>query len=71
MGVIPVRCTCNAVVAGKWNRYVTMLKEKQAESKFMYLQTLQSKTIHGQILDELKVTRPCCRRMFLTQVDTA
>lgn len=68
MGLIPIRCTCNAVVAGKWNRYQQMVKEKAGDSKIAYLSATQTKTIHGKILDDLKVTKPCCRRMFLTQV---
>ncbi len=54
--MIPVRCfSCGAVVADK-------------------LETLESRTSNGEspadILNDLGVTRYCCRRMLLTTVET-
>ena len=53
--IIPVRCfSCGSVIADK-------------------LEILESRTSNGenpaQILDDLKITRYCCRRMLLSNSD--
>ena len=51
----PVRCfTCGAVLADKWEEYDQKVKEGQDRA---------------EVLDELKVERFCCRRMFLSHVE--
>ena len=53
--LIPVRCfTCNKVIGNKWEAYEKGLKDGKTEK---------------EILDELKLTRYCCRRMLLTHVN--
>ncbi|AFZ79100.1 DNA-directed RNA polymerase II, subunit N/8 kDa, putative [Theileria equi strain WA] len=53
--IIPVRCfTCGKVIGHLWEKWLEMLKENVPE---------------GQALDDLGLTRYCCRRMILTHVD--
>jgi len=74
--IIPVRCfTCSEVLADKYRYYIReTVKRKTAKgmdsSKVVYL-TKQNvdKTPEAEILDELKLTKMCCRRHMLTHVD--
>lgn len=51
----PIRCfTCGALIADKWEEYARRVKEGEDP---------------GKVLDSLKVTRYCCRRMLLSHVD--
>jgi len=53
--LIPVRCfTCGAVVSEKYDAY----EEK-----------VRSGTDPAKALDELGITRYCCRRMFISHVN--
>lgn len=74
--IIPVKCfTCGHVLADKYNYYkktVAYEKSKQGEdvNKVIYLtQDNIKKTIEGKVLDDLGLTKMCCRRHFLTHVD--
>lgn len=74
--IIPVKCfTCGKVLGNKWNYYVREVrKEKLAKGidleKVIYLtEDNVEKTIEGHVLDNLKLTRMCCRRHMLTHVD--
>ena len=77
--IIPVRCfTCSMVLADKYRYYLEEVrKKKMAKSmdkanldKIMYLtKDVQDKTPEGEVLDELGLTKMCCRRHFLTHVD--
>jgi|TARA_B110000037_G_scaffold17754_1_gene18439 DNA-directed RNA polymerase subunit N (RpoN/RPB10) len=74
--IIPVKCfTCGKVLGNKWNYYVREVrKEKLAKGidleKVIYLtEDNVEKTIEGYVLDNLKLTRMCCRRHMLTHVD--
>lgn len=50
--MIPVRCfTCGKVIGDKWEDF----KKKIAEGEDV-----------GKILDELKIERYCCRRIFIS-----
>ena len=54
--MIPIRCfTCNKLIADKWNYF---LSQKNGSGEY------------GVDLDNIGFTRFCCRRMFLTHVDT-
>lgn len=71
--IIPIRCfSCGKVLADKYDYYVKevdKLKEssdkKPAEEKPKYFDKLHT----GHILDELGLTRYCCRRHMLGAVD--
>ena len=57
--IIPVRCySCGKVICDKWRYYQEKTDNNQAEG---------SKKI--KVLDELGITRYCCKRMFLSHVD--
>ena len=54
--MIPVRCfTCGAVVADKWAEYDKRVNKEHEDA--------------GKVLDELGVTRYCCRRMFISNIE--
>ena len=74
--IIPIKCfTCGHVLADKYNYYkrtVSLEKSKQGEdiNKVIYLtQDNIKKTIEGKVLDDLGLTKMCCRRHLLTHVD--
>jgi len=68
--IIPVRCvSCNNVLAGKWLAYLEKVRELTKDEKLTYLTQSTVKSPHGKALDELRVTRTCCRRHLLTHVD--
>ena len=54
--IIPVRCfTCGKVIGNKWETYLNLVNG--------------SEMTEMKALDELGLTRYCCRRMLLTHVD--
>ena len=75
--IIPIKCfTCGTVLADKYEFYcqeVRRRKQVQANvqvEKVVYLTKANSeKTINGHVLDELHLTKMCCRRHMLTHVD--
>ena len=69
--IIPIRCvSCNDIIAGKWLSYLKLVKElKKDTNQTEYLAITTTKTAEGKAMDELKITRVCCRRHFLTHVD--
>lgn len=71
--IIPIRCfTCNHVIAGKWQKYLELVKNYRKESgkeDMEYLTASTTRTAEGKALDDLKLTKPCCRRHFLAHVD--
>jgi len=53
--IVPVRCfTCGKLVGDKWEAFTKRVKEGEAA---------------GKVLDDLGVTRYCCRRMLLSHVE--
>ena len=79
--IIPVKCfTCGMVIANKYRYYQEQVRKKKlakrgnGESidvdKVVYLtKEFVEKTPEGEVLDELKLTKMCCRRHMLTHVD--
>jgi DNA-directed RNA polymerases I, II, and III subunit RPABC5 len=74
--IIPIRCvSCNNVLAGKWLPYLKKVEElkkkdgRPANDEMQYLTQTTTKTAEGKALDELGLTRTCCRRHMLTHVD--
>jgi len=52
--IIPIRCfTCGKVIADKWEQFLEASRDRS----------------ESDALDELGLTRYCCRRMILTHVD--
>ncbi|MDJ0269445.1 MAG: DNA-directed RNA polymerase subunit N [Aigarchaeota archaeon] len=53
--MFPIRCfSCGALIADKWEEYKARVEAGENA---------------GKVLDELKVKRYCCRRMFISGVD--
>lgn len=83
--IIPIRCyTCGKPIAHLWNKYNEQLQlERNKELRnnndgvvaannrinLINLSDSNNKEIEGQILDTLNITKYCCRRMFIAQVD--
>jgi DNA-directed RNA polymerase subunit N len=74
--IIPVKCfTCGMVLADKYRFYQEEVrKRKLAKSldveKVIYLtKEFHEKTPEGEVLDEMNLTKMCCRRHLLTHVD--
>ncbi|HKU83290.1 MAG TPA: DNA-directed RNA polymerase subunit N [Candidatus Nitrosocosmicus sp.] len=54
--LVPVRCfTCGKLIADIYNEYLTQLKQGEEPNK---------------VMDSLNITRYCCRRMFVSSVET-
>ena len=71
-----MRCmTCGKVLADKWEYYVKRCNELKAEgstkgkSEEAPAPRYFEKNTTGQVLDELELTKMCCRRHFLGHVD--
>ena len=79
--IIPVKCfTCGMVIANKYRFYVEEVRKKKLAKKgndesidldkVLYLtKEFHEKTPEGEVLDDLNMTKMCCRRHFLTHVD--
>jgi DNA-directed RNA polymerase subunit N (RpoN/RPB10) len=74
--IIPIKCfTCGMVLADKYRYYVTEVRRKKLTQsidleKVMYLtKDFHEKTIEGEVMDDLGLTKMCCRRHILTHVD--
>jgi DNA-directed RNA polymerase subunit N (RpoN/RPB10) len=79
--IIPIKCfTCGNVLANKYRFYVEEVRKKKFAKrgngqsididKVVYLtKEFNQKTPEGEVLDELNMTKMCCRRHFLTHVD--
>lgn len=83
--IIPVKCfTCGNVIGNKYlyyvNKVIELKKDKNMNheniqyltneemDKYGKTKTLE-KSVEGQVLDDLKITKQCCRRHMLTHVD--
>ena len=79
--IIPVKCfTCGNVIADKYRYYLEEVRKRKMSKvasgepmdieKVTYLtKENHEKTPEGIVLDNLGMTRMCCRRHFLTHVD--
>lgn len=72
--LIPIRCfTCGKTLADKWDYYDSEVKKMQLEQEDAVEEEDQLKYFDkirtGKILDKLGLTRYCCRRHMLCQVD--
>jgi DNA-directed RNA polymerase I, II, and III subunit RPABC5 len=63
------------VLANKYRYYVTEVRRKKLSQsmdleKVMYLtKDNHKKTIEGEVMDDLGLTKMCCRRHMLSHVD--
>ena len=74
--IIPVKCfTCGKVIADKYLYYLREVRKRKLSlgenpDNVVYLtKEFSKKTPEGEVMDELKLTRSCCRRHMLTHVD--
>jgi DNA-directed RNA polymerase subunit N (RpoN/RPB10) len=79
--IIPVKCvTCGKVLADKYRFYLERVRQRKQEgnsekdgvfvSRTVYFtKDNAKKTAEGEVLDELRLVDPCCRRHMLTHVD--
>jgi DNA-directed RNA polymerase I, II, and III subunit RPABC5 len=70
---IPIRCyTCNLPIAGKWKTYLEKVKAYRIQDgrpetgDLVYLTTTTRVTAEGRAMNDLGLTRECCRRHLLT-----
>lgn len=68
--IIPIRCfTCGKVIADKWKKFDAHCKERDenlSHKKGLHKSFEQYK---GEILDDIGITKICCKRHFLGHVD--
>jgi len=78
--IIPVKCfTCGKVIGDKYRYYQEEVRKRKLSDKkldhleidqVMYLtKEFNEKTNEGIVMDEMGLTRMCCRRHILTHVD--
>ena len=74
--IIPIKCfTCGNVIADKYRYFTEEVRKRKLGKgmdidKVLYLtKELSEKTVEGDLLDDLGMTRMCCRRHMLTHVD--
>lgn len=74
--IIPIKCfTCGTVIADKYRYYCEEVRKRKMTrelhvDKVIYLtKEYSTKTPEGEVLDELNLTKMCCRRHILTHVD--
>lgn len=61
--IIPIRCvTCGKVLADKWRYYERKMEEAELAGDV-------TPGFRGKVLDELGLSRYCCRRHMLGHVD--
>ena len=81
--IIPIRCfTCGEVLADKWIPYIHEVQDRKnkiekeldptkniLDLQYIDLKKTNTKSIEGEILDEMKLHKYCCRRMMLSNVN--
>lgn len=71
--LIPVRCfTCGKPISNYWIDYTKLLKKYEKDkTDIISFENIadSSETACFKALKELKITRMCCRRHFITNVD--
>ena len=74
--IIPVKCFgCGMVLADKYRFFVNKVHQKkinngmETQSVIYLTEKNNKKTPEGEVLDELGLTKMCCRTRMLTHVD--
>lgn len=69
----PICCvTCSMPIMGKWRTYLRSVKAYRKQDgrpendELLYLTSTTKVTAEGRAMDDLGLTRECCRRHFLT-----
>ena len=80
--IIPIRCfTCGKILANRWNAYLRAMKDAKEENpelvtiideefveKFIRNPEEYKTFVPKKILDDLEISRVCCRKHFLCNV---
>ena len=76
--IIPIKCfTCGTLLADKYQYYCEQVRKRKLTGgetvridRVVYLtKEYNTKTPEGEVLDELRLNKMCCRRHMLTHVD--
>jgi len=68
--IIPIKCfSCGKPIAHLWDMYVEETKNIRAEGSAIAKEG--DKSPEAYVLDKMKITRDCCRRMFLCNADVS
>jgi DNA-directed RNA polymerase I, II, and III subunit RPABC5 len=74
--IIPIKCfSCGTVIADKYRYYAEEVRKRKLAKdmdidKVLYLtKEFNEKTPEGEVMDEIGLTKMCCRRHLLTHVD--
>ena len=74
--IIPIRCmNCGKPIADKWLFYKEQLREARkaaglnTETPYYMDATTVPDTPERRLLKAIGLSRPCCRKHFLTQID--
>lgn len=77
--IIPIRCfQCGRVLGDQWDAFQEKIQEKRAEEPTVPFSQMKDvskildsggKIPEGEALDELGITRYCCRTVMLGTVD--
>jgi DNA-directed RNA polymerase subunit N len=66
--IIPIRCfTCGKIIANKYEKYCSMVKERNKKEKIVSNQ--DERIDNRDIFEKLSLHRYCCRRMVLSHID--
>lgn len=70
--IVPIRCfTCSKIIADKYDYYIEEMNKLEKNNQindnpdYQYFSNIHTK----EILDNLGLTRYCCRRMLLSASD--
>lgn len=74
--LVPVRCfNCNKVIGHLWQDYLDKIQEEcnkeqlEKDSRYLVINENNPKTIENKVLDELGLTKICCRTTILSTID--
>ena len=70
---IPIRCyTCNLPIAGKWKSFLGLVAKyrkqdgRPEKDELVYLAPGSKISAEGRAMNDLGLSRKCCRRHFFT-----
>ena len=73
--IIPIRCmTCNKVIADKYKLYLRLVRKEiedieEDRNIIDNIDNFDIDTPQKRIFDKLNITRYCCKRHFISQVN--
>ncbi len=72
--LFPVKCfTCGKVIGNMYEWYTKKIEERSGTKNSDDVEYLEEnnikKTVQGELLDEMQLFDPCCRRHFITHVN--